>query len=251
MLKQERHHYILEEIRTYNKVRSSDLSIQLDVSEDTIRRDLKELSDSGKIRKVHGGAMSAASAYIPFSHKDRDIYAHEEKVKIVRKAISLIADDNVLLMDGGTTNLEFARLLPIDLKATVFTNSLPIAVQLSEHPNVETIFIGGKILKNAQVAIGLDVINGLKDIQADICIIGTRSIHSEIGITEIDREEAQVKRALINASNKVVSLSISEKLQTNQPYLVEKIEKIHMLVTELDPSDKTLIPFINKGLEIL
>ncbi|MDN5201293.1 DeoR/GlpR family DNA-binding transcription regulator [Fulvivirgaceae bacterium BMA10] len=249
MLKQERHEYILEEIRTYNRVRSSELSTQLKVSEDTIRRDLKELSDSGRIKKVHGGAMS--SSYIPFSHKDREIYAHEEKVTIVRKAISLIKDDHVVLMDGGTTNLELARLLPTELKATVFTNSLPIAVQLAEHPNIEIVFIGGKVLKNAQVTIGLDVIDVLKRVQADLCIIGTRSININVGITEIDREEAQVKQALMNASNNVISLVISEKLDTTQPYHVEQISKVNTIVTELDPSHPRLIPYTNLGIRAL
>lgn len=249
MLKQERHNYILDEIRIHNKVLSSDLSVKLNVSEDTIRRDLKELSDNGKIKKVHGGAMS--SSYIPFSHKDREIHAHAEKVTIVKKALSLINDDHVVVMDGGTTNLELARSLPEELKATIVTNSLPIAVQLTEHPNVENFFLGGKILKNAQVAIGLEVINALSKIHADLCIIGTRSIHHEMGITEIDREEAQVKEALINSAHHVVSLSISEKLNTVQPYHVENIEKINTLVTELDPHDLQVLPFINKGLKVI
>ena len=249
MLKQERLDYILEEIRTFNKVKSSSLSEKLNVSEDTIRRDLKELSVKGKIKKVHGGAMS--SSYIPFSHKDREIYAHKEKVSIVRKARELITDDHIVVMDGGTTNLELARLLPSDLKATILTNSLPIAIQLTDHPNIDLFFFGGKILKSAQVAVGFDVIQNLADVQADLCIIGTRSIHYDRGITDIDREEAQVKQALINSATQVVSLAISEKLDTVQPFKVVDINKVHTIVTELEPTDSRLLHYKNQGIEVL
>ena len=250
MRKRERQQYILEEIRTFNKVRSSKLSEKLEVSEDTIRRDLKELSHNGKIKKVHGGAMSTAS-YIPFSHKDREIYAHKEKVTIVRKAVPLIHDDHVVLMDGGTTNLEFARLLPLELKATFFTNSLPVAIQLSEHPNVDVVLIGGKILKNAQVSIGLDVIKALDDIQADLCLIGTRSIDPEAGLSDIDREEAQVKKSLISRAQHTISLTISEKLNTIQPFRIEKIDRITTIITELEPDHPKLVPYVNKGVNVL
>ncbi len=250
MLKEERLNYILEEIRTYNRVVSSELSKKLTVSEDTIRRDLKELSDSGQIKKVHGGAM--AMSYLPFKFKDREVYAHESKVKIVKKAIQhIIRDDMVYIIDGGTTNLELARLLPKELKATFFTNSLPVAIQLSDYKDVEIIFVGGKILKSAQVAIGLDVIVALEGIRADICFLGTRSIHHEIGITDIDREEAQVKKAIIKASNQVVSLAITEKIDIVQPYVVEGIKGIHTLVTDMEHEDKKLVQYKKMGLEII
>ncbi|MEN7548501.1 DeoR/GlpR family DNA-binding transcription regulator [Rapidithrix thailandica] len=249
MLKDERLNYILEEIRTYNKVKSSELSKHLNVSEDTIRRDLKELSDSGKIKKVHGGAMAAS--YLPYRFKDREIYAHEEKVKIVRKAVNLIKDDNVVIVDGGTTNLELVRLLPRDLKATFFTNCLPVATQLTEYENIEVFFIGGRVLKNAQVAIGLDVINALKDIRSDICFVGTRSIHHEAGITDIDREEAQVKRAIIDSSNQVVSLAISEKLDVIQPFVVGNIQSVNTIVTELNPDNKIFRPYKKMAIEVI
>ena len=249
MLKQERLDYILEEIRTYNKVKSSALSNKLQVSEDTIRRDLKELSNKGKIKKVHGGAL--ASSYIPFSHKDREIYAHEEKVKIVRKAKNLIKDDMVIAMDGGTTNLELARLMPNDVNISIITNSLPIAVQLSEHSNVDIIFLGGKILKSAQVAIGMDVVNSLVEIRSDLCFVGTRSLDHEVGLTDIDREEAQVKKAIIDNSSNVVCLALSEKLDTIQPYRIAKISQINTIVTELDNAEDHFPEFVRQGVKVL
>ena len=146
MLKEERHRYIVDLLFKDKKVLTADLSEDLAVSEDTIRRDLKELADSGQIRKVHGGALVYTSN--PFSYQDREVYAQESKQLIASKALPLFKDDLVVMMDGGTTNLELVRLLPRDLRATFFTNSLPVAVQLSNHPNVEVIFAGGKLLKD-------------------------------------------------------------------------------------------------------
>ena len=249
MLKQERLDYILDEIRTYNKVKSSALSSKLSVSEDTIRRDLKELSDKGKIKKVHGGALS--SSYIPFSHKEREIYAHEEKVRIVKKARKLIKDDMVIAMDGGTTNLELVRLFPKEVNVSVITNSLPIAVQLTEMPNVDILFLGGKILKSAQVAVGIDVVEALGEFTSDLCFVGTRSLHHNIGLTDIDREEAMVKRAIIENSAHVVCLALSEKLDTTQPYKIAPVERINSIITELDRSSKILQKYINRGINIL
>lgn len=88
------------------------------------------------------------------------------------KALSLLHDDQVIIMSGGSTNLVFAKLIPANLKATIYTYSLPIAMQLSQHPNIDLIFIGGKMQKNAMVTIGMDVIQVVSKIKADICFIG-------------------------------------------------------------------------------
>jgi DeoR family transcriptional regulator, fructose operon transcriptional repressor len=249
MLKDERLNYILDQVRDKDKVLSSDLSLALQVSEDTIRRDLKELADKGKVRKVHGGAMSVSSN--PFSYKEREVYRHESKVYIVQKATELIQNGDVVIMDGGTTNLELARFLPKDLYATIFTNSLPIAILLSEHPSIELVFIGGKILKSAQVSIGIDVIESLQKIHADLCILGTRSIDFQRGITEIDWEETQVKRAIVRHSSRVICLCIQEKLNTSQPYHVCDTRSISTMVTDLDPADPILQPYRRAGIELI
>lgn len=249
MLKNERHKYILHNLQMYNKVLSSDLSDQLKVSEDTVRRDLKELSDKGRLIKVHGGALS--KSYHLYTYQENNIYAHDKKIKIARKAAKLLKNGQTIIMSGGTTNLELARILPPDLKATIFTYSLPIALQLTEHPSIEVIFIGGKLLKNSQVTIGMDVIKTLSEIRADLCILGTTSIDEKAGITEIDWEVTKVKQAMIEASGQVISLIISEKLGTRQRFTVCDLKSIHTLITDLDPKKKPLSPYNDTKLNIL
>lgn len=249
MQKEERQQFIIEELRAYNKVKSIELSDKLNVSEDTIRRDLKELADKGQLKKVHGGAMS--SSFSSFHNSLNNIYAHSSKIKIVRKALSLVEDNMVIIIDGGTTNLELAKILPLDLKATVFTNALKVALVLCDHPEMEVCLLGGRLHKQSKLAIGLDVINYLSEIHADICFMGTSGIHTTIGITENNREEAITKRAMISRSSQVISLAISEKLGKIQPFKVDSIDKVHKLVTELDPGHHSLEVFKNAGVEIL
>ncbi|MDX2285587.1 MAG: DeoR/GlpR family DNA-binding transcription regulator [Bacteroidia bacterium] len=248
MLKEERHASILGQLRQQQKVTTLGLSRTLDVSEDTIRRDLQELAELGLLKKVHGGAISTALS--PYTWKEREVYAHEEKIRLAEKAAVRLRSGQVILMDGGTTNLELARRFPQDLKATVFTNSLPVATALSEHPGVETILLGGRLLSSAQVTVGKDGLDLLAGLRADLCILGARAVHPQIGITEIDWEEAQIKRAMVQASQELMTLAITAKLGMAQPYIVAEPRKLTTLVTTPGRRDPLAAPFAALGIDI-
>ena len=191
MLKQERHQIILDELKINRKVLSAILSNDLQVSEDTIRRDLKELEAQQLLYKVHGGALSIENKIA--SYKERCIADLDKKQQIAKKAVNLIHDGQVIIMSGSSTNRELAKLIPPSINATIFTYSLPIALQLTEHPKVEVIFIGGKLNKSAQVTVGIDVMNSLSKLRADICFMGTDGLNLERGMTESDWELAHIK----------------------------------------------------------
>jgi DeoR/GlpR family transcriptional regulator of sugar metabolism len=248
MLKKERHAYIMHEIDIHNKVLSSDLSIQLTVSEDTIRRDLQELDEKGMLTKVHGGALSKS---FQFTLQNNTVYSQPEKKIIAQKARQLIKDGMMVLLSGGTTIIELVKSLPPELNATFITVSIPTALELLNHPNVEVIFIGNKLLKNAQMSVGAEVVQRLSEMKCDLCFLGTNSIDVENGITDLELEVIEVKRALIRSAKKTVSLSISKKLNTTQRMLVCKLEEIDILITELDPADDLLKPYHSKGVSII
>ncbi|BDD12774.1 DeoR family transcriptional regulator (plasmid) [Fulvitalea axinellae] len=250
MLKRERQDYILGQVRLNNKVLSSELSLELSVSEDTIRRDLRELSDNGKIRKVHGGAMSSTS-YIPFSYEDRKVFGQEKKILIAKKALGLLRDDMVVMIDGGTTNLEIVKMLPQDFRGTFVTNCVPVASELAKYRKVETIMVGGRLVPNAQTATGADAIECVHNVRADLFFLGTRSIHPEQGVTDIDRDEVLVKKAMIGAAERTVSLATEDKLNIVQPFVAGKINQIDMLVTNLPAEAEHMHPFAEKGVKIL
>lgn len=248
MLKKERQALILREVNIHNKVILSDLSQKLDVSEDTIRRDLQELADAGKILKVRGGALS--KSYHVYSYQENDIYAYQEKTIIARKAISLLRDDMLVLISGGSTNLEVARILPPELRVTFLTVSLSTAMQLMEHPNSETIFIGGQLSKTAKITIGGEVVHSLSEVRPDICLLGVNGIDAVEGLTEVDWDIVTVKRAMIRASRKVVALAIAEKLNSVRKIKVCSLSEIDTLITELDPNHPQLSAYRHAGVDV-
>ena len=155
MLKQERQAFIVHQVNLHNRVLSSDLSSQINVSEDTIRRDLQELADKGKIIKVHGGALSRSFSS---SINSSSVYSIDAKKTIAQKAASLIQDGMFVMSTGGTTIIELAKALPENLQATFITGSLPAALEYIHHPKIEVIFIGDKLSKSSQITIGADAI---------------------------------------------------------------------------------------------
>lgn len=249
MLKKERQSLILREVNIHNKVLLSDLSEKFVVSEDTIRRDLQELADRHKIIKVRGGALS--KTYHTFSSKEEDIYAYQEKTVIARKAISLLRDGMLVLISAGSTNKEIARLLPPELKATFVTPSLSTAMQLLEHPNCQTIFLGGLLSPTAKISIGGEVLTQLQQLRPDLCFMGANAIHPITGLTDSDWEVVVVKRAMIQASAKTALLSISEKLDSEQKIQVCPLTQIQYLITDLHPENERLINYQQEGMQLL
>lgn len=249
MLKEERHNYILDQIKLNRKVLSSNLSIELKVSEDTIRRDLNELSVNGLIKKVHGGALPV-DPKTP-SYEERSNHNLEEKNIIAKKAVKLIKEGQVIIMSGSTTNLQLAKIIPSNINATIYTYSLPIALQLTEHPSIEIIFIGGKLHKAAQVTVGLDVISSISELRADLCFMGTGGINVSNGMTEPDWEVSHIKKCMISVSNKVVALCTKNKINEIKRYTAVPIQKIHTIVTDINPNNALFNSFKEKGVKIL
>jgi DeoR/GlpR family transcriptional regulator of sugar metabolism len=249
MLTAERRQYILEILRRDKKVLSSELSVALNVSEDTIRRDLRELAESGLLQRVHGGALGCSPATASYS--DRQKQAPKEKEAIARAAAKLVCTGQVVILDGGTTTLQVARHLPMDLQATVVTNSPPIAVALADHPHIQVVMLGGQLYKKALVNVGAATIEALRMIRADLCMLGVCSLHPEIGISVPNLDEAYVKRAMINRAAEVVGLATAEKLDTAAPYVVESIHALTYLVTAPTVSNEILACYKSLGLTII
>jgi DeoR/GlpR family transcriptional regulator of sugar metabolism len=247
-LKKERHAFILKQVNLHNRVLSTDLCLLLGVSEDTIRRDLNELAEAGKIEKVHGGALSVSFSG---AYHQEQIYAVEKKKIIAEKACSLIKDNMLVLVGGGTSIREMVRLLPLGLSATFCTISLTIAEELLRHQSLDVIMLGGKISHSSKVVTDGDVFFKLAELQFDLCLMGSNGIDVEKGLTENDLEIIPLKRAMIKASRQTAVLAISEKLNTCQRGAVCPLSQIDYLITELDPQDKLLCNYVSDGRTIL
>lgn len=249
MLKEERQQTILNEVDLHNRILLTDIAETLDVSIDTVRRDVKELDAEQKLRKVHGGAISMG--FTTNNTRNSNVYALAEKIKIVEKAIILLKDGGVIFIDGGTTCLEFARMIPPHLELTCFTLSLPVAMELCAKPNITPIFIGGQISKDSQISIGANAIHNLSEIKVDYSFIGTGYVDSQYGLTEFDWDIVQLKKAVIKAAKKTVLLCISEKLNSQHRYKTCDIGAINTMITELSPENQLLNSFRNSDILIL
>lgn len=249
MNQQKRHDIILNEVRLHNKVLLPDLAEILEVSVDTVRRDVKKLHHKNELQKIRGGAVSMS--YRTGARSDRPVYAQEFKKQIAQKALNLLPHNGVILISGGTTNVEFARIFPPKLRATVFTPSLPVALQLASHDRIELIFIGGKIAKDSRTAVGGTALELLSEIKVDVCFLGTGYLDTIHGLSTMDWEVAQMKKAMIKASKKVAALTISEKLNSSQRYKICDINTLDLLITELNPTDDALKVYSDHNIEII
>ena len=247
MFKNERQSFIIKQINLHNKVLSSELSVKLNVSEDTVRRDLAELAEAGEIIKVHGGALSKSYHY-PIQQNLS--YAVEAKKEIAKKAVKLIQPGMTLLIEAGTTMLEMVRMIPDTMEGTFFTVSPLMALELAAHPGLNVIVIGGKIDYTSQINIGEKPISELADIRVDLCFLGAHGLDSKEGLSESEWNVTQVKKAMIKSASKLAVITISEKLNSIFKMKLCPIQDIDYLVTELDPNDKKLKPY-KKNMQVI
>lgn len=235
MLKEERHQYILNRTSKDNRIYVTTLSEELGISDDTLRRDLVELDIKGLLTKVHGGAIAKSGISIKFT--ERLNTATTIKQQMATKVIPLFREGDIILMDGGTSNLEVARRIPKDMALTIYTNSFPIVNELFNHPQLDLIFLGGKVFPFSQVTVGISVFQLLQTITPDWVILGISDIHPEKGLTCPDREEAMIKRCMIERGIKRIILADSYKLDTARAYHVASLGDIDYIVTEDDKID--------------
>jgi DeoR/GlpR family transcriptional regulator of sugar metabolism len=247
MLTAERRHAILSRVERDGRVVASELVASLGVSEDTVRRDLQNLAEQGLLQRVHGGALASAPATISFTQRLE--VSHEEKAALAEAALPLLAGARVIVLDGGTTNLELARRLPLLFDGTVVTNSPPVASVLANHPKAAVILAGGRLLKDAQVAVGAAAVEAFHTVRADICVLGICSLHPDVGVTTPDDEEASVKRAMVASAGEVIALATADKLRTASPWVVAQLADIDHLVT--DGSGELTRPYTTAGIDVV
>jgi DeoR/GlpR family transcriptional regulator of sugar metabolism len=251
MLTDERRALILDSLRTHGRVLAADLTADLDVSSDTIRRDLRELDDAGLIRRVHGGALPRHGDGAPFEARARR--APEAKASIARRAAECVRDDQLVVLDGGTTTLEVARALcdRPQLHARVITTSPPIALALADHPGLEVTVVGGTLRPNSLVTVGATAVQELRLIRPDVVFLGVCGLHPEIGVTTDDLEERHVKAAMIEGSAEVIALADHDKLGTAMSVVVAPLSAVTCLVTDTAADDEALAPYRAVGIEVL
>jgi DeoR/GlpR family transcriptional regulator of sugar metabolism len=186
-----------------------ELSAKLELSEDTIRRDLRELAAEGLLTRVHGGALPASRTVVNL--ESRRSLSMDEKQRLGRLGASLVAKAKTAFIDGGTTNLELVRALPRTSKTHIFTHSPTIAEALEKHEAPVTI-IGGRLFKHSMVATGAVTLSAISTLRVDLFVLGITGIHPDEGLTTGDEEESAIKRAIMKRSTETITLVTSDKL---------------------------------------
>lgn len=249
MLTSQRKQRILEQLLKEGQVLSKDLSVRFEVSEDTVRRDLRELAAEGRLQRVHGGALPSSSATATFS--ERKSLKTDAKRKVAQKGAELISSGQVVIIDGGTTTSELIACLPDDLRITVVTHSPSIALGLIEHPSIEVILIGGRLFKHSVVTVGAATIEGISQIQADIFFMGVTGVHTEAGLTTGDYEEACIKRAFSGRAAETVVLVSPEKINAASPFVIGDLGLIDTIVVDSAADENWIRSIEEKGVTVM
>jgi DeoR/GlpR family transcriptional regulator of sugar metabolism len=249
MLAAERKQLILNSLAQNGKVLAAELSAQFHVSEDTIRRDLRELAADGLLQRVHGGALPKPHVVPRFTQRTTE--SLQTKSAIGSASAALINDGQVVIIDGGTTPREVATHLPPTWRGTVITHSVPTMAALLEHPNADLVMIGGQLDKFSQVAVGAQTIEAYSHIHADVCIVGVVGLHPDAGLTDQIFEEANVKRWMLAAAAKVIAVATADKLGKVAAYQFAPASSLTHLVTDKSATEEQLAPYRTAGIQIL
>ncbi|MFF9207750.1 MULTISPECIES: DeoR/GlpR family DNA-binding transcription regulator [unclassified Streptomyces] len=249
MLAAERRDHLLGLLARNGKIVAKDVAAELGISEDSVRRDLRDLAAEGLCQRVYGGALPVSPAVADY--QARQTVAPDGKQKVAVAAAGLVRRDSALILDGGTTALAVARALPKDLACTVITHSPTVAAALLDHPQAELYLLGGRVFKHSAVTCGAAAVEAAQNVSADVCMLGVTGVHPEAGLTTGDAEEAAMKRALSARAAETYILASREKIGTASRYRVLSWENITGLITDADPDDTVVEQLKGLGVDIL
>ncbi|MBN1298207.1 MAG: DeoR/GlpR transcriptional regulator [Actinobacteria bacterium] len=247
MLGEERRQYILNLISKTGSIKAIDLARTLNLSEITIRRDLDRLAEKGLIKRTHGGAINKFSVGFEMKfdvQKDKFI---EEKKRIGLAAASLIEDNDVILIEAGTTGYQTALNITGKKNLTVITNSCDIAGVLgNDNFDYKIILSGGILNAVTHALIGPVADSTFRSTFSDKAFIGISGIDIYKGITAVDPIEAQTKKHIINSAKKIIALCDSSKISHVSMNYVAPLKAVDTLITDIDAD----IEFIEKLKEL-
>jgi DeoR/GlpR family transcriptional regulator of sugar metabolism len=231
MLSAQRKEHLLALLEAEGRVVAKTVASDLGISEDSIRRDLRELADEGRCIRVYGGALPVPAADAPVAQ--RLSIATDSKERVARAALALIRPASTLILDAGTTTLAMARMLPGDV--TVLTPSPAVALAAMESSRARVIMIGGELSRHSAVVGGALAQEAIARLAAEVFFLGATGIHPVHGLTTGELDDAVTKRALAARSADTFVLGSAEKIGAVSRFPVLSLDEITGVVT--DPED--------------
>ena len=229
LFKEERRSKILEVLEKEQRVEVAALAERFGVSEDTVRRDLRDLGVQGLIRKTHGGALRRIASAPPY--EARLVEVSDFKMAIGQHAASLVEEGDSIIIDSGTTTLCLARSLSVS-GLRILTNSLEIARVFVERPEYELILLGGRYDAVHRELVGPATVDQITQYRVDKLFMGMTALDHQHGITDVSETDATVKRAMMRVSQQVVGLADHTKIGRVSFSWVAPASEIDILVTD-------------------
>ncbi|HSW41979.1 MAG TPA: DeoR/GlpR family DNA-binding transcription regulator [Patescibacteria group bacterium] len=231
-------------------VRLEELSAALGVSQATVRRDLDALAATGRLRRVHGGAVAVDERLDepPFDAKAGAAAA--EKLRIAARAVELLEQTDTVYLDSGSTILAAARLLHGWSRLTVVTNSLPAASELvGRGPRL--IVIGGELRTTSRALVGPLTRLVLEDLHVDRALMGTFALSLEDGLTTTDPSEGYTKQLVLRRAREVILLADSTKMGMRSFASAGRLNQVDVLVTDTGIDDRTVRALNRRGVRVI
>jgi DeoR/GlpR family transcriptional regulator of sugar metabolism len=238
MLAAQRRDLLLSRLRADGRLIAKDLAAELAVSDDSVRRDLRELAAAGLCQRVYGGALPVSPAVADYGLRQH--VATDSKQRVAVTAAGLVRPGSTLILDGGTTALRVARALPRDLHATVVTHSPTVAVALADHPEIEIYLLGGRLFKHSVVTSGAAAAEAAQTVTADLFFLGVTGVHHDAGLTTGDADEAAMKRTLARRAADTYVLASAEKIGAASPFTVLPLSAVAGVITDAPSQHPTI-----------
>ncbi len=238
MLVAQRRDFLMDRLQREGRLVAKDLAAELGVTEDSVRRDLRELAAAGLCQRVYGGALPFSPAVADYA--TRAGVAPDSKQRVAAAATRLLRPGSTVLLDGGTTALAVAHALPPGLAVNVVTHSPTVAAALVDHPTAEVYVLGGRLFKHSAVTCGAAAAEAAQAVQADVFLLGVTGVHHQAGLTTGDPDEAAMKRTLASRAADTYVLASSEKIGAASPFTVVPLTSISGIITDA-PADHPVL----------
>ncbi|KQM81340.1 DeoR/GlpR family DNA-binding transcription regulator [Agromyces sp. Leaf222] len=248
MLTATRRELLLDRLDRDRRIVAKEIALELGLSEDSIRRDLRELAAEGLLTRVYGGAVPGSPAVADYAA--RTAIASGSKGRVAAAAAALVQPGCTVILDGGTTNLAVVEHLSRSLQCTIVTHSPTIAVALLEHA-AEVILIGGRLFKHSAVASGSAAVEAANRINADLFLLGVTGINPTTGLTTGDADEAAMKRVLVSRAAETYALGSAEKVGAASAFQVLPLDAVTGLVLDAEADATSLARLRETGVRIV
>ncbi|WP_298835361.1 DeoR/GlpR family DNA-binding transcription regulator [uncultured Piscinibacter sp.] len=232
----ERQQRIAETLREHGRVEVASLAAEYGVSEDTVRRDLRQLAARGLVQKTHGGAVALHATVLPTTQRAGLLTG--AKRAIARAAVKRVEANHTLFVDGGTTTLALVNALKsadAPRPLTVVTHALDVALAVADEPRIRLVLAGGAWLAAPRIFVGDAALATVRAHRADIAFLGACALHPRAGLTAHDPQEAAIKRAMVDGAAQRIVLTDATKLDVVAPCAVSRLDEIDRVISDAAP----------------